>query len=235
MGLGDFSVALKPTGEVWAWGYNLYGQLGNQTRTNASSPVLVVGGHSFIEVAGGYYHTLARKANGEVWAWGYNVSGQLGNLTTTSYSSPVLVVGSHVFQTLSNKSWLDDLSLVWGPGWFGACWGESAPTDGEEAVSWQVCQITNPVRTVPTQGDTAWGKAIVWESNPVFSSVVDSNDASEKGFTVTANKYGTGDAVTLYIRGSLSLFAMHDVSPDWELYAGPVNQTWRYVQVKAEY
>ena len=84
MGLGLFSVALKPTGQVWAWGYNLYGQLGNQTRTDTSSPVLVVGGHSFVEVAGGYHHTFARKATGEVWAWGSNNVGQLGNLTLTS-------------------------------------------------------------------------------------------------------------------------------------------------------
>ena len=50
MGLGDFSVALKPTGEVWAWGYNLYVQLGNLTSTNVSSPVLVVGSHIFSDI-----------------------------------------------------------------------------------------------------------------------------------------------------------------------------------------
>jgi hypothetical protein len=146
-----------------------------------------------------------------------------------------LEVGSHVFQTLSNKSWIDDLSLRWGVGSNGACWGASAPTDGEEAVPWQACQIANPVRSAPTQGDASWGKVVVWESNPVFSSVADTGDDALKSFTATLNKYGTGDTVTLYIRGSATVFAMHDESPSWALYTGAVNRAWRYVQVKAEY
>ncbi|HHT9146477.1 MAG TPA: RCC1 domain-containing protein, partial [Candidatus Wunengus sp. YC61] len=35
------SLAVKSDGTVWAWGYNGYGQLGNNSTTNSSTPVQV--------------------------------------------------------------------------------------------------------------------------------------------------------------------------------------------------
>jgi len=59
-----------------------------------SSPVQVVGGHSFVGISSGSLeHSLARKSNGEVWSWGDNFYGQLGDNTTVSKSSPVQVSG----------------------------------------------------------------------------------------------------------------------------------------------
>jgi len=91
------AAALKSNGQVWTWGTNYYGELGNDTLTNASSPVLVVGNHSFIKVVCGGFHMLALKENGEVWAWGRNHKGQLGVFDDYDRSSPVLVVGNHSF------------------------------------------------------------------------------------------------------------------------------------------
>jgi alpha-tubulin suppressor-like RCC1 family protein len=96
------SLALKANGEVWSWGSNSLGQLGDNTlllTEHKSSPISVVGGHSFIEIAAGGSYSLALKANGEVWAWGGNASGQLGiNLPTSSHqSSPISVAGGHSF------------------------------------------------------------------------------------------------------------------------------------------
>ena len=100
MGLANHSLALKSTGEVWVWGSNYYGQLGTNNPTSYSSPVLVVGSHSFVEINAGSYHSLARKSNGEVWGWGWNTYGQLGISSAGNRSSPVLVVGNHVFAGL---------------------------------------------------------------------------------------------------------------------------------------
>ena len=110
MGLANHSLTLKSNGEVWTWGYNLYGQLGDNTIAYKSSPILVVGSHSFVEISGGYRHTIARKANGEVWTWGWNIYGQLGDNTTASKSSPVLVVGSHNFASIEKPIG----TCVWG-------------------------------------------------------------------------------------------------------------------------
>jgi alpha-tubulin suppressor-like RCC1 family protein len=88
------TAAIRSNGTAWAWGQNYLGQLGNNTTTNRSSPVSVVGGFTdWVQVSCGSYHTVAIRANGTAWAWGSNNSGQVGDNTATSRSSPVSVVG----------------------------------------------------------------------------------------------------------------------------------------------
>ena len=94
---GSYEIqALKADGSLWVWGNNDWGQLGTNDKTNYSSPVLVVGNHSFL-TACTYDHGLARKEDGSIWSWGLNQYGALGNNTTTDTSSPVAVVGGHSF------------------------------------------------------------------------------------------------------------------------------------------
>jgi len=91
---GDyFSVAARSDGTAWAWGYNVFGQLGNGTTTNSNVPVQVSGLVGVTAVGAGVYHGEALKSDGTVWAWGYNGNGQLGNGTTTNSSVPVQVSG----------------------------------------------------------------------------------------------------------------------------------------------
>ena len=92
-GGGDHSLALTSSGQVLAWGYNFYGQLGNGTTADSSAPV-AVGlplGTTVTAIAGGDAHSLALTSTGQVLAWGYNVYGQLGNGTTTNSNTPVFV------------------------------------------------------------------------------------------------------------------------------------------------
>lgn len=90
----DDSLAVRSDGTVWAWGNNTYGELGNGTTTNSSTPVQVSGLTGATTVAAGYYHSLAVKSDGTVWAWGYNNFGQLGNGTfLTNSSTPGQVTG----------------------------------------------------------------------------------------------------------------------------------------------
>jgi len=97
-GTDNFTLGLKADGRVWAWGYNVTaGQLGDNTLTNKSSPILVVGNHSFIKVVPGESNTIALKEDGTVWGWGYNGYGNLSDNTRINRSSPVSVVGNHKF------------------------------------------------------------------------------------------------------------------------------------------
>lgn len=81
----DHTVAVDSDGNVWTWGRNYYGQLGDGTSISKSVPVRVkVNGEEeylsdIIDVAAGYNHTLALDRNGNLWAWGRNDRGQLGN------------------------------------------------------------------------------------------------------------------------------------------------------------
>ncbi len=83
------SVALENDGTVWAWGYNVYGQLGDGTNWDRTTPVKILSGARAI--AAGSYHSVALKNDGTVWAWGNNGNGQLGDGTTVNKSSPTQV------------------------------------------------------------------------------------------------------------------------------------------------
>lgn len=87
----DFTVAVKQDGTVWTWGSNYYGQLGDGTTVEHSTPAQVIGLGDVIGVSTGYSHALAVKRDGTMWAWGDNSYGQLGDLTTTTRLTPVQV------------------------------------------------------------------------------------------------------------------------------------------------
>ena len=132
--------ALKSDGTCWTWGYNNNGQLGNQTGTNVSAPISVIGNHSFISITGGNYANFGLKQDGSVWGWGIGTSGQFGNLTTNSYSSPVAVIGNHSFVQLSYISTAyglksDGTAWAWGWGGSGALGNLTAGTNVSSPVS----------------------------------------------------------------------------------------------------
>jgi hypothetical protein len=58
--------------EMWCWGLNNFGQLGNGTTENSAVPVRVSGEHVFDAVSTGDLHTCGLTPTGEVWCWGDN-------------------------------------------------------------------------------------------------------------------------------------------------------------------
>jgi len=81
---------IKTDGTLWLWGFNGYGQLGDNTVIRRSSPVqTVAGGNNWKYVSCGYKHTAAIKTDGTLWVWGNNSNGALGDGTTNRRSSPV--------------------------------------------------------------------------------------------------------------------------------------------------
>lgn len=72
------SLALDADGNVWSWGHNAYGQLGDDSTLNRNVPVPVEGISNIVKVAGAGLHSIALCADGTVWSWGYNLHYQLG-------------------------------------------------------------------------------------------------------------------------------------------------------------
>lgn len=118
----SFAAVVTSVGEVWAWGANSSGQLGQQNTTTTSSPVSVVGGHSFTQISCGPNFIMGLKAgDGSVWEWGVNDNGQLGQGTNTNNtSSPVSVVGGHSFIKVSAGDLFSVGLKASGDVW---CWG----------------------------------------------------------------------------------------------------------------
>ena len=75
---GDHSLALLQDGTIRAWGSNKFGQLGDGTTINRTSPVLVPGIGKVSAIAAGVYCSAAVLADGRVLTWGSNVEGMLG-------------------------------------------------------------------------------------------------------------------------------------------------------------
>ena len=87
------SFVLTDKGEIWAWGMNWAGQLGDGSRNASARPVQVRNIHNAIEVSAAAFHKLALLDNGTVMAWGRNEYGQLGDGTTITRDVPVGVQG----------------------------------------------------------------------------------------------------------------------------------------------
>jgi len=89
-GGASHTMILKTDGTLWATGNNKYGQLGDSTFTDRSTPVQVMDSVQAV-VAGGDL-TMILKSDSTLWATGRNDFGQLGDGTTTDRHTPVLVM-----------------------------------------------------------------------------------------------------------------------------------------------
>ena len=93
---GNFSLALRSGGTLFAWGHNSSGQLGDSTTIDKSSPVQI-GSESWIIISAGHAGTAAIRNDYKLFTWGTNSHGQLGDSTTIAKSSPVQI---------GNSSWI---------------------------------------------------------------------------------------------------------------------------------
>ena len=101
----NHSIAIAADGSVYAFGLNVWGQLGDNTTTSRATPINVLKGaysgttylgdnanNPIISLAAGSDHTTALAADGSVYAFGWNAYGQLGDNTTTSRATPIKVL-----------------------------------------------------------------------------------------------------------------------------------------------
>ena len=165
---GDYhSLAIKPDGGLWAWGFNYYGQIGDGSPvyTLRLLPVQVLTG--VVAVAAGGNHSLAKKTDGSLWGWGQNVFGQLGDGTTGSRLLPaqvqtgVAAVAAGSIHSLAIKT--DGTLWAWGYNTYGAV------GDGSNADRLRPVQVLTEVEAVTAGHDHslalktdgslwAWGK-----------------------------------------------------------------------------
>ena len=116
--------ALTTLGNVYCWGRNAHGQLGDGSTTNRLSPVKVkvIQGNA-IAVDAGSQHTCAILEGGGLMCWGANSSSQLGVTPQVDRLQPELVtiIGPHVADVSAGAGFTCVVTDVGGV----KCWGNN--------------------------------------------------------------------------------------------------------------
>ena len=136
-----FTVGLTYDGDIYSWGDNSYGQLGEERDTD--KPKMIEGlklrrrHHAgIVNMSCGARHSLAVNSSGQVLSWGWNEFGQLGSGDTHALMGvhPVLgdLAGQHVCQVSAGFRHSAALTgdgdiFVWGMSALGARDGSGVP------------------------------------------------------------------------------------------------------------
>lgn len=188
----NHSLALTQTGQVYAWGDNSQGQLGNGGGGDSSVPVLVdtsgvMAGKTIIGIATGAFHSLAFADDGTVYAWGDNVFGQLGDWSGVDSAVPVAVDLTGDIVQVTASAWTsyallsDGTMYSWGRGDIGQL-GNNTSADS-----------LNPVPV--TQSGTLAGKQVVQIAGATgddFVSVLTNDGMVHSWGANNAGQRGTG-------------------------------------------
>jgi alpha-tubulin suppressor-like RCC1 family protein len=207
------NLAVDGTGLVYAWGYNNYGQIGNNTSSSTTYATTPKKSSisSVKEVAAGQYHSLALKTDGTVWAWGYDKYGQLGIGSTSNKTAPVAVVVTNMAHKITaisagyNHSLaLDQDGIVWG-------WGDNAKGqvgDGkDETYQDEPVTLTSPNGVVSVIAAGANHNLAISSSNSTLKITTTSLA------NATVNK--TYDAVKITASGGTKPYTF-EIWPDYD-------------------
>ncbi|MEU9738271.1 Ig-like domain repeat protein [Micromonospora chersina] len=214
---GYHSLATTSIGTVLAWGYNIYGQLGNGTNTDRNTPVQVdlPQGTRITGITSGVYHNLASTSAGGLLAWGLNMFGQLGNGTNADNKAPAevdLPAGTSItaafaggYHSLALTS--SGTILAWGFNFYGQL-GDGTNTDSNSPA-----QVNWPERTtvVAISAGGVHSLAIAAPVVPASSTAVQVSPSNPRpgkeirfDATVTCN-VGTPTGTVTFLDGTTTL------------------------------
>jgi alpha-tubulin suppressor-like RCC1 family protein len=80
--IGDHHVCAVRAGELWCWGFDADGQVGDGLTADVLVPTRIGTATNWRDVAAGLAHSCGVRTDGTLWCWGRNASGQLGLGTT---------------------------------------------------------------------------------------------------------------------------------------------------------
>lgn len=163
------NVAIQTDGTLWAWGRNNFGQLGDGSNIDRTSPVQIGADNDWIFTDSGDYHSIAVKSDGTLWAWGQNDSGQLGDGTFTNRNAPTKIGTDSDWHTVSlGTKFTLALKIngeLWGWGQTGSnqlgtgnsALNQNVPVHVGTAVGWQHVTAGANFGLAIKENGTLWG------------------------------------------------------------------------------
>jgi alpha-tubulin suppressor-like RCC1 family protein len=134
----EHEIALTSTGDVYTWGSDQEGQLGDDPiKANKSLPTRITvpcSSGTVTAVAAGHNSSVALCGDGSVYDWGLNTDGQLGDGTRTTRTTPVKVasvttaVAVAAGRDMTYAVLADGTMRAWGDNAFGEL-GDGTTTD----------------------------------------------------------------------------------------------------------
>jgi alpha-tubulin suppressor-like RCC1 family protein len=208
--------ALTSTGQVLAWGYGSYGELGNGTTTSSDVPVAVslTAGTTVTSLSGEFYGALVLTSAGKVYAWGYGGDGELGDGTTTNSDVPVAVsIPSGTKVTAVSGEYFSGLALTssgkilaWGFNGEGDL-GDATTTDSDVPVDVSLPAGVSATQLGPNMDDG--GTAVV---SPVTTVTGVSPSSGKAGITVTINGLNLKGAAKVLFGSAAATFTVNSAT-----------------------
>ncbi|WP_309381279.1 polymorphic toxin-type HINT domain-containing protein [Cerasicoccus frondis] len=132
----DSSYALTASGNVYAWGANHYGQLGDGSVGDHSTPTIITILENVVDIQAGRDFVIALTDNGEVFAWGRNDFGQTAQADVDFTTTPtkVQIAPADAIATGETAAYARTSTgdhLIWGGG---ATIAETLALDGSSLV-----------------------------------------------------------------------------------------------------
>jgi len=132
---GAHSLAITGDGSLWAWGWNIFGQVGDGTMVDSFMPTMVL--DDVVKASAGDMHSLALRRDGSLWAWGSGLYGRVGYTADEAILNPTKIMDNVVYISAGHFHSMairDDGSLwAWGGNGFGQL-GDGTLDDRREPV-----------------------------------------------------------------------------------------------------
>ena len=147
---GYYTLAVNNLGELYGWGWNAAGWLGDGTTAHRYTPTRIGSASDWTHISTGGNHTLAINSKGELYAWGNNDYAHLGDGSTTTRTQPARIgtesnwtqvsAGGYFSLAINSKgelySWGTNDYGQLGNDTFGAVIGRTTPGRVGNASNW---------------------------------------------------------------------------------------------------
>ena len=195
------SHALTADGSVYSYGYNYYGQFGNNTTTDENAnpyPVKMQKVSNIIQITAGEQHISMLDADGSVWSTGYNGYGQFGIGTADTYNvlptqmkdtkGSILYGVKEIASGTYHTALIKEDNTAWSVGYNGGGYGILGQGK-EDTYTTTISQVKEQVEGTDGQ--------------KVEKAITDAKHITASGYTtyITRQKTENGEPQGMYVSG----------------------------------